>query len=153
MKKIETEIIIETDPESIWDALMNFEAYSDWNPFIQSIKGEAVVGGKIDVTIGMKESKQMNFKPEILKVEVNKEFRWVGKLFLKGLFDGEHYFIIEEKSKGQVLFQHGERFSGLMTTPIFNMIEKGTINGFKAMNRAIKSRCEEVKRKEVRSVG
>lgn len=36
----------------------------------------------------------MTFKPKILIVEPNKEFRWKGKLGINGIFDGKHYFIL-----------------------------------------------------------
>jgi hypothetical protein len=41
----------------------------------------------------------MTFKPTILTLESNKEFRWKGKLGITGIFDGEHYFILEYLNK------------------------------------------------------
>ena len=46
-KEIKTEILINATPEKIWSILTNFENYSNWNPFIKSIKGEVKVGNKI----------------------------------------------------------------------------------------------------------
>lgn len=38
----------------------------------------------------------MTFSPEVLKAERGKEFRWLGKFLVKGLVDGEHYFLLEQ---------------------------------------------------------
>ncbi|MBO3698649.1 SRPBCC domain-containing protein [Roseivirga sp. E12] len=153
MKKIETEITIEADRELVWSTLMNFKAYPDWNPFIKSIRGEAQKGAELEVTIGMKKGKQMDFRPEVLKAENQTEFRWIGKLFIKGLFDGEHYFILEEQANGGTLFKHGENFSGFMVGPLLGMIKEDIQNGFNAMNEALKRQCEKLDRKEYVNVG
>ena len=50
----------------------------------------------------------------ISKFEKNKEFRWKGKLFFKGLFDGEHYFILSDNKNGTTTITHGEYFSGVL---------------------------------------
>jgi len=42
MKKIETEIIINTTPERVWEILIDFENYPNWNPFIRAIVGDLI---------------------------------------------------------------------------------------------------------------
>ncbi len=36
MKSLKTSITIEAAPSVVWDILMDFEAYPDWNPFIKN---------------------------------------------------------------------------------------------------------------------
>lgn len=148
MKIIETEIIIEANRALVWGVLMNFDAYPEWNPFIKRIAGNVQKGTDLEVTICMKKGKQMNFKPEVLKAEKRKEFRWRGKLFIKGLFDGEHYFILEELSDGSTLLKHGEKFSGVMVALLMGMIKDDTQSGFNSMNEALKVECDRLVRKE-----
>ena len=95
MKNIQTEILINTDITKVWDVLMNFDSYPKWNPFITSIIGEQKLGNRLTVSINPPGGKGMTFKPNILTLESNKEFRWKGKLGINGIFDGEHYFILE----------------------------------------------------------
>lgn len=140
MKTIRTEITINASKETVWQVLMNFENYDNWNSFIISIKGEPVKGSIIEATI-MNDGKPMKFTPEILIVERNKEFRWKGKMFVKGLFDGEHYFQLEE-CDGKTKFTHGEIFTGLLSGMIYKMIGENTEIGFKAMNEGLKELCE-----------
>ncbi len=79
----------------------------------------------------------MTFKPLILKYEKNKEFRWIGKLLFKGIFDGEHYFKIVGNSNGTTTFIHGEKFSGLLVSLFSKTLDK-TKSGFELMNESLK---------------
>ena len=141
MRQIETEILINAKPNKIWQILTDFEKYPDWNPFIQSIEGEKSVGNRLRVFLKPPDNKGMIFKPLILEWEPEKEFRWKGKLGISGIFDGEHYFILEESPDNQTKFIHGEKFSGILVPLVGKMLEK-TKDGFNLMNEAIKKECE-----------
>jgi hypothetical protein len=142
MKKLHTEILINADRQTVWNILTDLEKYGEWNPFIREIKGKAEEGQILENHMYLEEGKKQVFKPEVLKVEEGKEFRWLGKLFVKGLFDGEHFFLLEEAGEGQVKLIQGEIFSGLLMKPIMKMIGEQTLNNFHAMNKALKARCE-----------
>ena len=88
MKNIQTEIVINADITKVWDVLMNFKSYPTWNPFVTSIRGEPKLGNRLTVSINPPGGKGMTFKPTILSLDANKEFRWKGKLGIKGIFDG-----------------------------------------------------------------
>jgi hypothetical protein len=141
MKNIQTEILINTDITKVWDVLMNFDNYPKWNPFITSISGEPKLGSRLTVSIKPPGGNGMTFKPNILTLEANKEFRWKGKLGINGIFDGEHYFILESVDKDITKFIHGEKFSGLLVTLVGKMLDK-TQKGFQLMNESIKKECE-----------
>ena len=92
MKEIHTEIEINASPERIWKVLTDFPAYPEWNPFVREIDGQLVTGAKLKVVLQPPGGKGMTFRPKVLKVEPNREFRWLGQLLIHGLFDGEHFF-------------------------------------------------------------
>jgi hypothetical protein len=141
MKNIQTEILINTDITKVWDVLMDFDNYPKWNPFITSISGERILGTRLTVSINPPGGNGMTFKPTILTLEANKEFRWKGKLGINGIFDGEHYFILESVDKDITKFIHGEKFSGLLVPFVRKMLDK-TQKGFQLMNESIKKECE-----------
>lgn len=141
MKKIETEITINAAPKSVWKVLTNFKDYSKWNPFIKSIFGEQKVGKQIEVCMQPPNGKEMTFKPDILKFSENKEFRWVGKLVVKGIFDGEHYFKLVDLGGDQTKLIHGENFGGILL-PLMGKILSNTKLGFQLMNESLKKECE-----------
>lgn len=137
-KNIETQIIINATPEQVWVVFSNFSEYPLWNPFVKSFKGIPTVGQKIEVNLpGMK------FKPIVLVYDINRELRWKGKLLLKGLFDGEHYFKLIDNGNGTTTFIQGEYFKGLLLPLFNNMLDKKTKPGFEEMNEKLKLRVEQ----------
>ena len=142
MKSINTEITINASTEIVWKVLMDFENYSNWNPFVTRIEGEPVVGQKLSTTISPKGKKAMDFTPTVLANNENEEFRWVGQLLMSGIFDGEHYFQLEAIDKNTTRFIHGEIFRGILARALFGILEESTITGFNDMNEAIKAKAE-----------
>ena len=141
MKTIKTEILINSTPGKIWELLTDFDGYPEWNPFIKSIQGSLSEGSKLEVKIAPPNEKAMIFKPSVLKVTQEREFRWLGNLGVKGLFDGEHYFVLEQVKDNEVRFIHGENFKGILVGLFGGMLKK-TEHGFRLMNDALKGECE-----------
>ena len=139
---IETEIEIDAPASVVWKELADTGAYGDWNPFVRRISGDLEVGQHLKVTVGADGNSPMDFTPEVLVASENQELRWVGRLGFKGVFDGEHYFILEETDHGTTVFRHGENFTGLLGYPLIALIREDTHNGFLAMNEALKARAE-----------
>ena len=142
MHRIETQIEINAPAERVWSLLMDFPSYPSWNPFIRSIDGNPMVGQSLNVLIQPPGSKAMRFRPTVLKVEPNREFRWKGKLLVPGLFDGEHYFQLEPKPGGGLVFRQGEVFSGLLVPLLKRSLDGATKQGFIAMNEALGREAE-----------
>ncbi len=135
--EIRTEIRINASAEKVWKVLMDFQNYEKWNPFIKKIEGDPKVGNKIYAEIdGMK------FKPEVLVNRKEEEFKWIGKLLFKGVFDGEHRFQIEELGNGQLKFTQSEKFYGFLVPVFKKKLNTDTIKGFMAMNEKIKEEAE-----------
>lgn len=143
--EITTQITINAKPDKVWAVLTDFENHHKWNPFIKSITGEAKVGNEIMVSIAPPDGKGMTFKPKVLSFDQNKEFRWIGKLLFKGLFDGEHKFELIDNGNGTTTFIHCEIFKGLLVGLFKKQLENNTKKGFELMNKSLKKRVEEMK--------
>jgi hypothetical protein len=141
MKSLITEIIIDASVATVWRHLTDLEGYVDWNPFIHSA-GRAVVGETLVNTMFPHDSKPQVFRPVVLEVDEHRSFRWLGHLFVSGLFDGEHYFRLEALAPNQTKLIHGENFGGLLVKPILWMVGERTKAGFEAMNVALKELAE-----------
>lgn len=85
----------------------------------------------------------MSMRPTVLAATPSRELRWLGHLGMPGLFDGEHRFRIEPLGTDRVRFIQEERFSGLLASLVMRFIERGTRQGFEAMNQALKARAEQ----------
>lgn len=144
VRSIKTEIIIDAPVERVWQVLMNHKEYANWNPFIVKISGSTVPGNNLDVILQSEGNKPMNFKPLVLENIENEEFRWIGSLGVKGVFDGEHYFILESTNPNQTRFIQGENFTGILSGVLMKTIEEDTKKGFISMNKALKHLAEEL---------
>jgi hypothetical protein len=56
----------------------------------------------------------MSFKPNVLAATLGKELRWLGRLGLRGIAAGEHYFILTTDDDGTTRVNHAERYSGAL---------------------------------------
>ncbi len=138
-KEIKTQVVINANPDKVWSVLTDFENYPKWNPFIKSITGNIRIGSQITVNIAPPNGKGMTFKPTVLAYSPNKEFRWIGKLLFKGLFDGEHKFELIENANGTTTFVHSEKFKGILVELFKKQLENNTKKGFEMMNEDLKN--------------
>ena len=142
MKELRTEIEIGAPAERVWQILTDFASYPEWNPFVRRISGEAQEGTQLEVYLQPSGARGMTFRPTILKAEPSRELRWRGKLFIQGLFDGEHVFEIEQLAENRVRFVQRESFRGLLASLLLRMLENDTRRGFEEMNAALMARVE-----------
>lgn len=139
--ELRTEIEIAAPPARVWEALTDFSAYHEWNPFITSIGGDLAVGGKLAVTVCPPEGDDFSFRPEVLVFDEPRELRWRGKLWFRGLLDGEHFFQCHEAEGGHTRFVHAENFDGLLLKFMGDRMQH-VARGFVYMNQALKRRVE-----------
>jgi hypothetical protein len=141
--RIETAIEMAASPALVWSVLMDFDAYFEWNPFVLQIRGPAVPGKHLLVSLRPPgRARIMSFKPRVLKVVDEREFRWLGRLIVPRLFDGEHYFRLEPIGTTGVRLIHGEVFSGFLVVLAKGSLLNSTRRGFDEMNSALKRRVE-----------
>jgi len=140
MRIVSKSIEIRAPSARVWRVLTDFVAYPEWNPFMLSVSGALVVGKKLTVQIKPPGGKEMAFKPTLVAIEPDKELRWLGRLVLPGIFDGEHRFELTARN-GVTRFEQSERFSGILVGMLGSTFEK-TERGFAAMNEALKQRAE-----------
>jgi hypothetical protein len=142
MQELHSEIEIDAPPERVWLVLTDFAAYPEWNPFIHRISGKLEEGARLEVRITPPGARAMTFKPTLQAVEPHRQLRWLGRLLLPGLFDGEHSLRLEPLSGGGSRFIQSERFTGLLVPLVSGTLAK-TESGFEQMNTALKARVEQ----------
>ena len=134
----ETEIFIDAPPERVWALLTNPVAHAEWNPMIVAVGGHFTPRRRFRLTTRTPSGGTMTFRPRVLVVDLDRELRWVGRLGLPRLFDGEHYFRLIREAGGTRLI-HGERFRGVLLWAI-NVQQFRP--GFEAGNAALKVMVE-----------
>jgi len=107
------------------------------------IQGIVSVGEKLAVRIQPPGGKAMTFKPEVLELKPESELRWVGRLLVPGVFDGEHQFRLESIGEGRTRFSQSEEFRGFLVGLLMRKaMSDRTTQGFNDMNQALKIRVE-----------
>ena len=138
---------IDATSEEVWGVLADFGSYGEWNPGFASIEGQAEAGTKLDIAFSLKGDRTMRMRPTVLAAEPGRELRWLGRVFVPGLFDGEHRFEIHDDEPGRVRFVQGERFRGLLVPFLRSMIEVDTLAMFERVNVALAARVAELRNK------
>ena len=141
MDEIHTSIEIDAPPTTVWEVLTGFEDYTEWNPRM-IVTGRAETGVKLTVAPGPEAGRMPTFRTRVLRAVPDREFVWLGHLFVPGLYDGEHRFVIENLGDGRSRLVQSERFSGLLVDPINRRFGEETEAGFHAANAALKARAE-----------
>jgi len=139
--QIETNIEIDAPAARVWALLTDFSAMPAWNPFIRSISGQLAQGARLSVHIAPPGQSGMRFKPIVLALRPERELRWLGRVLIPGVFDGEHYFLLDPLGEARTRLTQGEKFSGVLVGFLSSALS-ATEAGFRAMNAALKQRAE-----------
>ena len=141
MRELRTEIEFDGTPEETWAVLADLGAYGEWNPFVTEIRGELRRGERLRVRLSPVGERGITLRPIVLVAEPGRELRWIGRVLIPGIFDGEHVMEIEETRPGRVRFRQHERFRGVLVPLLWRKLrDGGTAKGFAAMNEALAAR-------------
>jgi hypothetical protein len=143
-----TEIRIAAPPAQVWSVLTDFPRFPEWNSFLRITSGRAQAGARLVATIAAPGYRAARLAPHVLRADVNREFRWLGRVLVRGIFDAEHYFRIEPDGSGS-RFQQGETFRGVLVPFVMRgKLLAATKSGFEEFNAALKRRAETTPRTE-----
>lgn len=144
MKSLRTGTHIAAPPETVWRILTDFARYPEWNSFIPHAEGAIREGERLEVRIEPPGGRGMTFRPTLTRVTPNRELRWLGRLWVPKLFDGEHIFELHPDGEGGTRFVQRENFGGLLVPLVWRSLEASTRRGFEAMNAVLKERAEDL---------
>jgi hypothetical protein len=143
---IDTTVDIDASRDAVWRVLTDFPRYDEWNPSMR-IEGTPEVGTKLVVHLNADRRHGMTFRPKVLAATFGEELRWLGKLGIRGIADGEHYFVLTTNDDGTTRLHHGERFSGLLVALAKGSSGNGAA-GFEAFSQALKQRAEKLRQRQ-----
>ncbi len=136
-RRVISTIDINATPAQVWAVLSETPEYPQGNPEISALIGPLVPGATLEKHEGTG-SDDMVFHPTVLVVRPAEELRWRGKLWVRGLFDAEHFFLMAPHGGG-TSFTQGERCHGIF---LWFFPPDAHVLGFDGMNRALKARLE-----------
>jgi hypothetical protein len=140
-REISTEVEIEASARSVWDILVDFQRYSEWNPFIPWLKGTPIVGARIHFVFQLLRGIPLPACASVLKAEPERELRWAGGI--RGLLRAEHYMLLVPLAESRVRLRHGEIFTGLLVPTAWRLVlgRRGP-PAYESTNAALKHRAE-----------
>ena len=144
MKEIRTETIIEAPPQKVWNVLIDFGDDPRWNSMIKAVSGNKQAGALFTVPVQPPGEKETTYTFQLLAYKENEEFRWKEKLWIKGVFDIEHYFLFSDRGDHTTTFTHGKKFSGFLVRILGKALEKTRVS-FEQVNQTIKAQSESSK--------
>jgi hypothetical protein len=134
---------VQASPEAVWQVLMDFDSYPEWNPQIVAIAGRKELGAVIDLRLSMPGRPSMDLKARLTGFEPPRLLTWHGHVLAPWLFSGERVFSIEPQESGGATLTHSEDIRGLLS-PIFALaMGKAAKASHDALNAALKQRCEQ----------
>ncbi len=137
---IDCAVDIDAPPTKVWDMLVDFKSWPQWNPFIPMVEGNLQVGSGMCIRVTPPGMKAMVFKPKVYVVRPPEEILWGGS-FLWVIYRGDHAFLLEPLPGGKTRFRQVERFRGPMVLLMGNMLKKTEL-GYDQMNTAFKKYVE-----------
>jgi hypothetical protein len=143
MRRLETQIDIDAPPSAVWAVLTDTARYPEWNPFVESVEGELRVGARPRIQLRTPGGRGLTIRPTVLVADPARELRWLGRLGLPRIFDGEHEFVLEPLDGRRTRLVQAETFRGVLV-PLLGRTLADTKDGFVAMNEALRDRVHAV---------
>lgn len=138
--QVRTGIEIDAPPEEVFAILSDLPAYPDWNPYHREVEGELEPGASLRVHIHRPDGHEITVPASVLRLEPNREITWGGGI--KGIFWGEHVFLLSPLEDGRTLLRHDEDFSGF-AVQFADLPPEVLTEGYRLMNEALKARVEQ----------
>jgi hypothetical protein len=139
-----TDIIINAPKQFVWDKLIDFEAYKNWNPFILQASAEFKVGAEIRFLEDLQEFGRHWITAKFLSIQEPDEFVWQGSVIAGFLFNVRHGFQLESIDEKQTRFIHSHKHTGLLIPYLaYRGVFQRSKQGYILYNEALKKLCED----------
>lgn len=142
--EIKDVIDIDAPVAEVWEAVINFEQYKEWNSQLSYLGGKVAPQSKLHLRLAAEGASPYEFKPDISHWEEQKRFAWIARTGLPRIFDGEHFFELEALGPHQTRLTNREEYRGILSL-IFQQLPmmKTAPAGFEKMNKELKAYIEQ----------
>jgi len=141
MNVVEVFVEIDAPPDVVWEALLEFEYYPEWNPVSRTVERIAIDGTERRGRYPPVDSRRFLDGPMIVTVEPYRRFAWLERFVLPFAFDRYHEFHLVPIDDGRrTRFLQRETVRGALVPLLFD--EGRVERAFVAMNESIAARAE-----------
>jgi len=139
--EVKTEATIAASPAHVWEVLVDFAAYKQWNPVISRVACPLEPGAKGKAYFIVGAAKNVPISIVIQNVEPKVELSWSGGT--RSFLYGSHYFRLRDLGDGKTHVAHGERFEGPLVRLAQGVLRKRVVPLYQQLTDAWKRRCED----------
>jgi hypothetical protein len=133
-------IEIDAPAERVWQVLVDFRRYPEWNPFMPRVAGEPAGRAELEVFVRPDGTRGFRLRPRIVTFRPPRELKWLARL--PGLFVGEQRFVVEALAPTRSRLIHEKRFRGLAVPFLRRMLDGPVRRSFDATGLALKQFAE-----------
>ena len=141
MNEVEVFVEIDAPPAVVWDALLAFDTYPEWNPLTRRVEGvviDEIVRRERDDPA---DTHRLLDGQILVAVEPAKRLAWLDRFVLPFALDRYHEFLLQPLDDGsRTRLLQRETVRGALTSLVFD--ETKVERAFVAMNKAIAARAE-----------
>lgn len=137
-KSVRHEIIINASPEKVWQVLTNTDAYPEWNPTMQLVKGNVKVGNKVTYKFSQDTDKSYEVPITVREIIPQKLLNQYGGTPLILTYD-HRYNLEPQGNTTKVIINEDYKGVGVH---FWN--PKPVEKAYGSLNKALKQRAEEL---------
>ncbi len=135
-------VLINAPLEKVWQALIDVENYSRWNPFTTRVETTFVVGTSAILYVTMNESHQRIQHEVITAFESHHAFAWASIMGAPFILKANRRQIVEAIDADHTQYQTYETFEGLLVLLVMALYRQDVQRGFDATGAALKKYVE-----------
>lgn len=138
---VRSERLIRAPLEHVWRVLVDFEAYSEWNPFTPGVSTDRVVGGPVTLRVALG-GMNLTMHERLTRWDEGRAVAW-GLRWGKGrILDCDRVQALERVDERTTRYRCHEAFDGLLA-PLVHLLYRGPMQtGFDAAADALTRRAE-----------
>ncbi len=141
-RDVEAAVEIEASRDVVWEALVDFDAYPEWNPFTRRVSTELVVGGPVVLGVDMPGRSYSERTEWVNLVEPGRTICWGMHMGHPALLTANRWQELHDLGGGRTRYYTVDRFSGWLVPLVMTLYGEPTRLGFESVAHGLKEWVE-----------
>ena len=139
---VEASSIIAAPPSRVWEALTDFDSYSDWNPFTTQVKTDFEIGSPVELHVDMPTRSETVRTEWVNLIEPEQTICWGMQMGHPVFLNANRWQILTPIKGNQTEYRTVDYFSGLLAPMVIALYGEPMRLGFQAVADSLKARVE-----------
>jgi hypothetical protein len=141
--EVKHEVKLDAPIEKVWQTVIDFEHYSQWNTQLLYLGGKIAPNEKLHLKLAVEGAAPYEFKPTVSQWKEKEVFGWLAITGIPRVFDGEHFFELTDLKNGKTLLVNREEYRGILSLVMQQLpMMKLAPQGFEKMDMELKNYIE-----------